>query len=173
MRIEKIEVEWWKGYGNSPELVVYVDKLLSQDDFLYFPVEGSISVPPVFLLSTNNHPWYRFVYVDEKPNGDPSLHGALGGMYKLTDGTVFKTRTGWSSRAGVVNKRYREHLDSELIEPTVVDPTGFHWAGYAHAVSELLHNDLFPKGVYLVRDERNGEPRWTPSVDPNEVVKRA
>lgn len=177
MKITGIEINWHHGYGNSPTVVVNVDTRLRHDTFEYqcVPNNDNDKRSNVMLISTNNDPWVKFVYIDD-PEGRPQYHGALGGDYKLTDGTVFHSRTGWSSRASVLNTKpeYSSLLRSHITEVTLRtdDETSYSlWAGYSCYVNHLKEHSLWPKDVYLIRDNNDKEFQYSPSVDPNNIVK--
>lgn len=164
--IIKTSVNWFHGYANSPTLEVYVDDEMPPQSEYVYSIDRNDSGGGM-LISTNKHPWVRFVYIDN-PTFDPIRGGALSGEYKLEGGSILRTRSGWSSRAGVLNRDY----NTRIIEVTVITPGGTRWAGYALDVDWLLENVELPEGVYLVREARfNEEPYWIPSVDPNEVKK--
>ena len=171
-KVTKIEPEWMLGYANSPGIRLTIEGYeYKQADWIYNPVPYE-SRENVMLISTNNVPWVRFVFIAD-PNGNPSNHGALGGEYHLLDGSVFKTRTGWSSREGVINRDYRRYIDDELVGVTL--DLGNHrlMAGYAIYQTYLKTHPLWPSDLHLVREEKysGGEPYWHISTDPNEVVK--
>jgi len=168
MEISSIEVNWMLGWANSPSLKVHVDKAIPHSEFVYNKFPPTAKEKFWLLSNTEQHPWYRFVWVD-KPDGNPTYHGALGGEYKLTNGEVCKTRTGWSSRPGVVNREFKDFLSYELVDVSLYEAgkiTG--WAGYYLAVDVALRGYIANHcDWYLVREVRdNGEIVWTPSVDP-------
>jgi len=171
IRIHSIDVRWHHGYGNMPEMVVTVSKLPPRDAWIYnpIPVEDGRAR---FLLSTNQWPWSRFVLIRD-PNGSPNLHGALGGEYRLIDGSTLMSRTGWSSREGVVNSLFRNYVPDDLLAPVTVEVAkGYKWHGYYIGVGYLRNHALFPEGIYLVRDEKaDGEVTYYPSVHPERVEK--
>lgn len=184
MQITKIEPNWMRGYGNRPEINVYIDQVHPHDSFIYDIVPrrtapktaNRVNLPGhnIMLISTNHTPWTKYVYVDD-PDGNPSYHGALGGEYKLTSGNTFKTRTGWSSRSSVINRDYRTYLPNEITEVTVYENKGYYsagWGGFNLDVQYLQHHELWPKSCYLVREvDSHGEIKHTISVDPDKVVK--
>src|SRR5687767_6928409 len=100
--ITKIEANWFHGYANDPTVKIHVDRDIYKEwEWLYEPItinDVGSNPFPCMLYSDNNAPWVKFVYIDN-PDGNPSQHGALGGEYTLYDGSVIKSRTGWSSRA--------------------------------------------------------------------------
>jgi hypothetical protein len=172
--IIKIEPRWNEKWANSPEIEVTLDEDITKMDWIYEKIPRKEDKPDnqVMLISTNNDPWVKFVYVDD-PKGSPTSHGALGGHYTLTDGTVFKSRTGWSSRAGAVNNLYRNRIREELAEVTIYTPgwtCGF--AGFNLYHSALTNHELWPKDYYLVREVKfRDEPNWLISAKPDKVVK--
>lgn len=134
----------------------------------------------IFLLSTNLNPWIRYVSIAD-PKGSPTSHGALGGTYKLTDGTVFNSRTGWSSSDSQVNKLFRDFVPehSYIIDVTLVEPRPddskytypMRWAGYALTIDHLdelyraSDNSLWPTfGGNKINIVRAGNV-WIPSID--------
>lgn len=195
MLVTKIEPNWMHGYGNKPEIVVTVDEALPHDRFIYNVERPNTfakgnkpggMVRNVMLVSTNQAPWVRFVFVDN-PEGDPSYYGALGGTYTLVDGSTFETRTGWSSRCSVVNSKYANLLrhsgsvPEHVTEVTVAvpRPNSPHphakpslWAGYYLEVNYLRNHPLWPKDCYLVCTVRDdGEINYNINADPVRVVK--
>lgn len=187
MQITKIQPNWMHGYGNRPEINVYVDQVHPHDSFIYDIVPSRSAQKAanrarikklvqagyeVMLISTNNTPWTKFVYI-ENPSGDPQYYGALGGEYKLTSGNTFKTRTGWSSRASVINRDHPDYLPNEITEVTVYETSKVSgWGGFNLDVQYLQHHELWPKGCYLVREvDSDGEIKHTISVEPDKVVK--
>lgn len=141
------------------------------------PVAHLLTAPPennFTLLSTNLDPWVKFVAIAD-PKGNPQMHGALGGEYKLanTNGEIFKSRTGWSSHAGDINKRYLDYLPRKepVVEVVLYDPrykTG--WAGYNISITALedlyKNSTLWPRlsngdKVELIEEDSY----WSPSAD--------
>lgn len=169
--IEEIRPRWYHGYGNMPSIeVVLENDDISRMLWLYTPVPAD-SRENVMLISTNNDPWVKFVYID-KPDGNPRHYGALGGDYQLTDGSTLKSRTGWSSRAGVINRNYANHIRDYIVDVTVYRPghnTG--WAGFSIYKSYLENHFAWPDDLHMVKVVPDKEPYWTISTDPNEVVK--
>lgn len=176
-KITDISVNWWHGYGNSPSLNVVVENgsLPKFEDFEYEAISLGEN-GGTFLLSTNLWPWVKFVMIDHgAENGNPSYHGALGGNYRLSDGSTFKTRTGWSSNSGSVNRNFQKYLQgaSHIMEVSVYEEgrvTG--WAGYNLSVDYLREHPLFPANVYLVQNLTHTTFGWyNPSISETEVVK--
>lgn len=174
-----VEPRWFHGYANDPAIslitgptprpnsYIYPTRYFDGYEWLYdsFPKSPVDLTKNVMLISKNNAPWVRFVFV-ENPTGNPQFHGALGGEYKLTDGSVFKTRTGWSSRDGVINRDYRHYLDDEIVD-VAVDNLVSHI--YATPLKEHIERTT---PYYLVRHIKfNDEPYWTISTHPTKVVK--
>ncbi len=169
--ITNIGVNWYHGYANSPQLEITVDRNMPKFEEWIFQATTDYKVDPVMLISQNFDPWVKFVYISDR-NGNPSLNGALGGKFKLTTGEVLESRSGWSSRAGVINKSYQKFIPGAILEPTVLTPDGFRWAGFAILAKYVGQHELWPEGIYLVPEVSNSsELTFTPSVDPNVVVK--
>lgn len=172
MNITKITINWNWGYMNQPQILAEVDEVLPQDQYTYQPIpaEGG-----TFYLSGNNTPWYRFLFVEtEAEEKNPQLYGALGGEYNLTDGSVLKTRTGWSSREGIVNTRYRDHVRDCLVDvPIRTSDKGVYLAGNYVEQGFLRSHPLWPQDIYLIKttDWLAGEVYFIPSIMPGEVVK--
>lgn len=174
-KIISIEPNWMFGYGNSPTIKVTVESLDADYEWIYKPIPKDENKPhaQTMLISTNNAPWVRFVYIDN-PDGRPQDHGALGGEYLLTDGTTLKSRTGWSSRAGVINTRYRNYIEEEICDVTVYTPDSkVGWAGQNIYADYLANHPLFPKDLHLVRTTTylKEEVYWQISTQPDKVVK--
>jgi hypothetical protein len=169
------EVEWFEQYANMPHF--RLSGPLPECEWLYENVEPN-DKGGGFLLSHNNFPWVRFVYIDD-PKVGPPMGGALGGEYKLTSGTTIKSAGGWSSRAGVINKRFADTIGDEIVECSIKnDDRRFapYMAGYALQVnSAILLLEAFGNPFFLTRVERfkDMEPNWVPSIDRYEVVKGA
>ncbi len=172
MEILEIKPRWYHGFGNSPGIEIIVDKMLPFDSFVYKNVDEKPD--HTMLISTNNDPWVKFVYIAD-PNGSPTTNGALGGTYKLDDGTEFKSRSGWSSRASAINKHYRDHLYDEIVEVSIkTGKDSIWWAGFSVYQTHLYNHPNWPLDLYLVREITSygsGEPHWTISADPDKVVK--
>lgn len=171
MEIVRIEPRWNLQWANTPDINVFVDKY-ERLNYIWRPIPQDAR-DHVMLISTNQEPWIKFVYI-EKPDGRPNLHGALGGDYELTDGDTLKSRTGWSSRAGIINRDYRDFLEDEIVEVTVYEPESrVGMAGFSLYVNYLLEHPAFPREYHLVREIKfkGNEPYWTFSVDPLEVRK--
>lgn len=171
LEIQSIDVRWHHGYGNLPELEVTVDELPEIDSWIYTGIlieEGKAN----FLISKTYWPWVRFVLIRD-PEGSPNLHGACGGHYRLVDGTVYHSRTGWSSREGVVNTVFQDFIPNSILAPIVVEATkGYKWHGYYCSAEYLAEHPKFPKGVHLIRDEKyDGEISYYPSVHPDRIEK--
>jgi hypothetical protein len=170
--ILEVSVDWYWGYGNQPALRAIVD-LMPKEGLPEFIYQAIPDERGTMLISKNNAPWHRFVYVEHAGReGQPQLYGALGGEYRLTDGSVFKTRTGWSSREGVINARYREYIEDELVDC----PIRLHHesGGLVAFVSRSYLDGKLPEGVHLIRDDGlylGNEVYWIPSIDPDEVIK--
>jgi len=130
---------------------------------------------PCYLLSQNNWPWVRYVAI-ANPDGDPSLNGALGGDYKLTNGRTYHSRTGWSSNSASCNRLHPKYLKSEVTEVYLkASNEGTSWAGYnisLDALEYLRSTTLWPlvngAPVHLVKTNLG---YWVPSIDPLEIVK--
>jgi hypothetical protein len=168
--ITKIEPVWYHGFANRPGIDVAVNKdIFVEWEWIYEPIPRD-KRENVFLLSYNNWPWVRYVYIAD-PTGDPTRHGALGGEYKLTDGTVLKSKSGWSSRASVVNSKYTGILDDVITEVGVALPgRAIKFAGLNLPVTYLEDHPLFPEGLFMVPDTLS-EPAWYISTSPGEVTK--
>lgn len=183
-----VEIKWWHNYANSPEFVVEAVKP-DHDSFEYEVIDKGDSD---FLLSVNNNPWVRFVSVQRKGrDGSPSMYGNAGGDFRLTNGEVYKTRTGWSSRASVVNKYYSDRLPADsggLISEVVLKeikrpPSKYvtHWAGFNLTLTALetlvaeyntQHSRTQPLVHIVVHDPYGtGEIQLTPSIAHDKVVK--
>ena len=169
--ITKIEPNWYHGYMNSPDIYVEVDVDLHDTlDWIYTPVPSDAR-EKVMLLSTNNAPLVKFVYIAD-PNGTPNSHGALGGNYQLTDGSLLRSRTGWSSREGVINRDYREYMNDELAGITIRYSKYSLMAGYYIYQDYLRNHSCWPSDLHLVRELKfEEEPYWHISTDPDKVVK--
>lgn len=171
--ITEIKPRWNFGYANSPDIEVSVNCDLHKDFEWLYEKTPHLATEKFWLISRNNYPWVRFVWVDV-PDGEPQLHGALGGEYKLTDGTICKTRTGWSSREGVYNRDHAESVGKEVTEVFVRMPErNVTFAGF-YIVGEYLEaHDLFPyPECYMVRKVSDtNEITWTISTMINDVVK--
>ena len=170
--IVKIEANWYHGYANSPQLDITVDHGMPKFDEWIYQATSDPTVDPVMLVSKNFDPWVRFVYIADR-TGNPSLEGALGGTYHLDDDTTLESRTGWSSRAGVINKNFSDYIPGEILEPGLnQQDSGFRWAGYAITADYIKQHELWPEDLYLIRNvSDSGEITHTPSIDPDEVVK--
>jgi hypothetical protein len=175
MEIVSLNVRWMHGYANKPGFEAIVNEIPARDSWVYESIEDPQGW---MLISTTNRPWYRFVYIEKKHiNGHPNRGGALGGSYRLTDGSVLESRTGWSSREGVVNTDYRGHIGGELVDVPIKSKEeaerkyASFFAGHYVEVDALRPH--LPEGVYLVKDPTylDGEVYWCPSVDPYQVVK--
>lgn len=177
LEIERIEPHWYHGFANSPSIHIYLAAPLKLHnggnlEWLYAPVPDATKREKTMLLSTNNAPWVKFVYIDN-PDGNPSMDGALGGEYKLTNGEVLNSRTGWSSRSGVLNRNYADFLEDELAEVTLFEPGwSIGWAGFNVYAQYLKNHEKWPRDLYLVREIKfNEEPYWYISTNPTKVVK--
>lgn len=170
--ITKIEPEWYHRYANSPKVKIHTDQNLHALEWIYKAVPDQSARKNTMLLSTNNWPWCKFVSITN-PEYDPIRGGALGGEFKMSDGTVFVSRSGWSSRAGVLNNRYADFLPGEILEPSIrMPPYDMLWAGFAISAEYVRDHPKFPKDLYLVRFiQFEVEPYWTISIDPKEVKK--
>lgn len=178
-----VEVNWFQGYGNNPEFIVNTPDRPAHQDFVYEVIHHAEGE---FLLSTNLDPWVKFVYVTDR-DGQPQYHGALGGAYKLVPTPldpepIYRTRTGWSSRAGVINCYfYPEYLRKRIVDVALNDtsPKGFKWAGYAVYIDwleELVgnYNDTHEEYIYIVKQTKpDGEVCYYPSIHPHQVRKPA
>lgn len=170
MEILEITPRWYHGFTNDPGINVIVDEILPYDSFVYKNVNGKPD--HTMLISTNNDPWVKFVYI-EKPDGRPEQCGALGGKYKLTDGTVLESRTGWSSRAGIINRDFRDELSDEIVEVSIKTKNDSMWWGGFNIYQTHLHNHpKWPVELFLVRTLKfNREPYWNISTDPDSITK--
>jgi hypothetical protein len=170
IEITKIEPNWMHGWANPPSIYVHVNGELDDLEWVYEPLPSDRR-EKVMLISSNNEPWIRFVYIAD-PNGQPNQHGGLGGEYKLTDGSILKSRTGWSSREGIINRDYIDELADEVVNITIVRGPYSLRAGYYIYAHDLIDDEAWPDDLYLVRSLKgNNEPVWTISTNPNKVVK--
>jgi hypothetical protein len=170
MNIIKIEPVWNLKWANDPDIKVYVDAPYPRDVWEWQKIPADTD-KNFMLLSTNYDPWVKFVYIAD-PSFDAIRGGALGGEYKLTNGEVLKSRSGWSSRAGVINRDYINLLADEIVDVILMTPeykTGL--AGMNIYYKDLVSHPCWPEGLHLVRKLWNKEPVWTISTDPRKVVK--
>lgn len=170
MEIKEIRIDWHWGYANQPSVKAIVDEDPMSLEWVYKDIPDERGT---MLISRNNSPWYRFLFVErDAEKGDPQFHGALGGAYRLEDGSTLKTRTGWSSRAGVVNTQFRDYIYGTLVEVSIGTDRPL-WAGFYCEHDYLTDHPLWPEDVYLVMTRRwlKGELYWIPSVDEFQVVK--
>lgn len=171
MNITKIEPRWMENWSNSPDIIVEVDEKIDWDTVLWRAVPDESRRENTMLISTNIEPWVRFVYIAD-PTGNPEFHGALGGNYRMEDGTEFKSRSGWSSRSGVVNRDFVQYLDDEIVEVTLRFSQYSHLAGFHIYKSALMESEVWPEGCYLVREIKfENEPYWHISTTPDVVTK--
>lgn len=166
-----IEPQWNLGYSNSPEIVVSIDcdVPLTEDCVWVKDYDGDRDIT---LITTTFAPFVRFVHIED-PNGDPLRFGALGGAYRLEDGTVLRSRSGWSSRVGVINLRHNHLLPDELAGVTIRTREGGHLGGWSLSAKALAGHPLWPEGCYLVRELlfRDDEPYWHISTSEDRVTK--
>jgi hypothetical protein len=172
--ITDIKPRWNFGYANSPDIEITVNCDLHADFEWLYEKTPHDATEKFWLISTNVEPWVRFVWVDV-PDGDARLHGALGGDYKLTDGTICKTRTGWSSRSGVYNRDHVTHPFNEVAECFVrFAERQVTFAGFYIEAAYLEAHDKFPRDCHLVRERKYqglSEIYWTISTERGEVIK--
>jgi hypothetical protein len=171
--ILKIGVNWYHNWANAPQLEVTVDELPKHEAFFY-QATSDWEKDPIMLISRNVEPWIKFVYIANR-DGKAQYDGALGGDYKLTNGEVLHSKTGWSSRAGVINQRFAEWIPDDILEPTVIVEGGKYpsrWAGFAIVAKYIREHPLWPEDLYLICEKRfESEIYYTPSIDPVKVVK--
>lgn len=170
--ITEINPRWNHKWANDPDVEVTVSEDITKTlEWLYRKVPEDAD-KNYWLISTNNFPWVRFVYV-ANPDGRPQDHGALGGDYKLEDGTILHTNTGWSSRPSVYNRDFAENVGKEVVDVRLRVPGWYSaFAGFYINGEYLEALDKFPRNCYMVRISRpNGETRWVISSTPNKVVK--
>jgi hypothetical protein len=172
VEITKIEPRWNEKYANTPDIIVEVDEKLSWEEVLWDAVPEADQREHTLLLSTNCDPWVRFVYIAD-PNGHHNSHGALGGPYHMTDGTIFNSKTGWSSRSGVVNRDYSDYLREEIVDVTIRLGQYSLVAGFHCYLSYIRDHPCWPEDLYLIRNEKylSSEAYWTISCHPDEVRK--
>jgi hypothetical protein len=173
MKILEVRPRWNHGYANLPDIDCVVDEVINWHDLIWIPVPDETAREKTMMISQSHAPWVSFVYIDD-PHGSPTMHGALGGNYKMPDGSIFHSRSGWSSRCGVLNTKYCEFLEDEIVDVTVRSVHGGAMLGgfsiYLSHITPLV-NDL---GLFMVMykpsyavDERS----WHISIDPHEVKK--
>lgn len=183
--ILEIRPRWMHEYANDPDVEIVVRGLhqFQWHNWLYQP-DPIDARKNVMLVSTNNWPWCRFASIDSEPQGNPTYHGNAGGEFHIADrqnnptGEVFKSRTGWSSREGVVNTMYRHLIPSELagcIVYNAEDKSKYRvgMAGYYISADYLKEHPLFPKDLHLVRQLKfaDKEVYWTISTSPDAITK--
>ena len=184
--ITEIRPKWMHGYANSPDIEVEVRGLsnFKWEDWLYMP-DPQAQRKNVMLVSTNNWPWCRFAYIGNEPQGNPTYHGNCGGEYHIANhdnvptGEVFRSRTGWSSREGVVNVAYRHLIPGEIAGVIIynADEDGMDrkyrtgMAGYAIDAQYLRSHAKWPEGLHLAREVKRNEVYWTISTSLGEITK--
>lgn len=174
--ITKIEPRWNHQWANSPDISITMDSDPFREwEWLYKKIPRTEDERKnVFLLSTNNWPFVRFVHIGD-PDGNPTYNGALGGTYKLDTGETFESRSGWSSRVGVVNTVYRDWISDELADVSTFTPSFKYTAIHGLCISKdyLMNHPAWPKGCHLVRDTTylQNEVYWHISAQPDKVVK--
>jgi len=172
--ITKIDINWNHGWANAPQVEITVDGKMPEPSEWIYQATTDWENDPTMLISRNFDPWVRFVYISKR-DGQAQFDGALGGDYRLTNGEVLKSRTGWSSRASVINVKYSTFIPDDILEPTLIIPSKYgamKWAGYAVTAKYIREHELWPKDIYLVIDNRrNDEVHYAPSIDPTEVRK--
>jgi hypothetical protein len=164
-------VNWWFGYGNSPDLNVLVDRMPKHDEWVY---ECHPSDDGYFLYSEIDGV-VRYLFGREE-----SGRGALTGEYKL-DGessarmgvSKLVIRDGWSSRAGVINglRIGKAIMDVGITSQpdTYYHRGGCFWAG---AITlDLAMEAAKIAQCHLVKENRRGEWIVIPSCKPFVVEK--
>jgi hypothetical protein len=181
-RVIGADVEWHEGWANRPHLEIQVDgedALIRYDEPLWRTAEADgrtyvvaeKEIEPPRHVRRGGSRVVSYVALDERR---PPAGGALGGSFALSDGSTLTSPGGWSSRAGVVNLLLAElGLSDEVLDVTLVTPDHAHWSASVTLALACSAVAAYLPGVYLVREARfaGDEPYYTPSIDPQEVVK--
>lgn len=162
-----VEVNWFHGYGNSPELVVYVDNAWNYYPFENLPHEEVNKD----LWVAHDDPWAHFVSVRNRSAG-PFSGAATGDLNTGPDSPPLRVFDGWSSRASYVNIFLAEedHLIDVVLRGGKYGNLGR--AGIAMRVSAAreaieAHNVDF----FITRDPTDVEPFYCPSLSKDEIRK--
>lgn len=169
MKILSAEVNWYENFGNSPDLMVVVDKIpalkgaiYQGHDFnekcrLYYTfIDGYVDY---FVHQRNYEEGYggrtfSFFY-QPKPDATP---------------TYISIRGPWSSRAGVVNSVLERHC----VDVTIRPENGGGWRTGAITL-DLARVAAKLAGVRLEESKYKGEPLYTPRkiIPPNPLYMPA
>lgn len=163
------DIEWELKWANRPNFVIFVDG----DQFAYYPystvphklIDGA---PGNGLFLATDDPWAHFV-ADRSAIDGPHMRGQCVGDLLLESGHKLRIVSGWSSRAGVINTFLPEA--DHIIDVTVKgDDERMARDGLAVRL-DVLKDRVERHGLYIVKDEENGDITYYPSIEPDRVVK--
>lgn len=179
-RVTGAEVRWYERFENSSKLIIEVsdrEGLISRDEPIWERHGRYVTAHKPILAPDGQevfgHELVDFVALDP---AHPPSGGALGGRFRLRDGTWVESPGGWSSRAGAIN----EDPVTEFGLPDYVLDVALRvqgerglLAGHVTLPVALEAVHAFLPGVYLVEEQKfaNVELYYTPSVDPYAVQK--
>lgn len=103
----KVKIDWRKGWGNDPRVMIALDDAKSWPTHDEAVWEKRNGVHVAF-----QNPLVAYFYT----NGEPT-HGFNGRQFRGTfvDGTPFDYKGAWSSRAGWVNKEFPASLIVDVV----------------------------------------------------------
>jgi hypothetical protein len=181
MNIIKAKVDWNHGFSNEPDLRILIDKEPNYKNFRYNENNGH------YFAELDG--FCDFFYYT-KPG-----EGFGGREFELTmhDGSIRVLKGPWSSRAGVMNRKFRPCVEVAWTDSEVAWTKGYT---FVHGALTLEMAQVAAKlaGCYLVKIDENpvkqhnidgglsleqmavfcakaGDLRWVPSCDPNVVMK--
>lgn len=103
MGMPTVEIDWMRGFSNSPRVIlkgIKVPEYPSKTDPLWEKLENGIHV-------ARKGDFVFYFYTDGNPT-DGFAGRVFEGTFK--DGSTFKYKGAWSSRAGCVNRVYRDQI---------------------------------------------------------------
>jgi len=160
MKITQLKIDWMQGYGNSPQIFVYVDEMPKFD-----------ANEPIWNRTKHNYIWAEqdgiIAYIVYKPRsrGKSKFLGFAGREFKRTlkDGTVLESNNWWSGGA------YGLVLDDIHCVDIVLQPgnDSIGYFGYAITVDRL--QDLLKASndeVHVISEPLGGHIHYVASCDP-------
>lgn len=132
MKVVKAEIDWMRGWGNSPDLKVWVDRIAKWEDRVYhrkvFP-GGDAS----YWCNVPDTPFVTFFH--HNPRNERGYGGSVFAG-KLVDGTEFSVRGPWSSNSMDMNQYFPMTTGVTLYE-TEGDYPGLGYGGWAMKSEEF------------------------------------
>lgn len=110
MRIIKAEIEWMKGWGNHPRLIVNVDEIPKRADLIY---HKKLLPQGTAYFAQHESGYVNFFYHD--PMRETGYGGAIF-TGTLEDGSRFSVRGPWSSNCQAMNQWFARSFEADLRE---------------------------------------------------------